>query len=178
MKLPVFVSTPKSYLQAQEDFLTEVERSLSDRGLEPVTLGRSEYDINAPLEAVRRLMNACCGLICIGLRRTYLADGTDRPHSDLGEVAKSRNDTWLSSPYCQIEPAMAYQIGLPILLWREKGVVDDGIFDRGAVGLSMPEFDLSKPPNLTDQLWKQPLDLWVDNVRSVHRKRGNAVKLW
>jgi hypothetical protein len=178
MKLPVFVSTPKSYLQVQKEFVSSLETSLLARGLEPVTLGRSEYDINAPLEAVRRLMNACCGLICIGLRRTYVAEGVDRPASDIGEVEKNRAGTWLSSAYCQIEPAMAYQIGLPILLWREKGVADDGVFDRGAVGLSMPEFDLSNPPALTDQYWSQPLDQWVDMVRSVHRNRGNAPKLW
>jgi hypothetical protein len=178
MKIPVFVSTPKSYLQAQEDFVTEVENSLSNRGLQPVTLGRSEYDINAPLVAIRRLMGGCCGLICIGLRRTHIAEGTDRPNSDIGEAATPRKGSWLSSPYCQIEPAMAYQIGLPILLWREKGVTAEGIFDRGAAGLSMPEFDLSAPPQLTDQPWSQPLDMWVDMVRSVHRNRGNAPQLW
>ena len=37
---------------------------------------------------------------------------------------------------------MAYQLGLPILIFRQKGVIDDGILERGVVGLYMPEFDL------------------------------------
>ena len=39
---------------------------------------------------------------------------------------------------------MAYQIGLPVLILRERGVVDEGILERGVLGLYMPEFDLSK----------------------------------
>lgn len=178
MKLPVFVSTPKSFLSVQEDFIVAVERHLDGCGLQPITLGRSEYDMSAPLEAIRRLMNGCCGLVCIGLRRTYISKGIDRPDSDMEEEQQSRDGTWLSSPYCQIESAMAYQIGLPILLWRERGVVADGIFDRGALGLSMPEFDLSKPPSLTEPCWSQPLAQWIDRVRAVHQNRGSAPKLW
>ena len=40
---------------------------------------------------------------------------------------------------------MAYQLGLPILILREKGVIEEGILEKGVVGLYMPEFDVEKP---------------------------------
>jgi len=178
VRLPVFVSAPKSFLRRQEAFLGQVEEHLRSKDLEPITLGRSDYDMSAPLEAIRRLMNGCCGLMCIGFRRTYILQGVDRPRSDLGEKEVSRSHVWLTSPYSQIEPAMAYQIGLPILLWREQGVLAEGLFDRGALDLDMPEFDLDKPPVLTERQWYQPLDQWIDRVRSVHRNRGIPPRLW
>lgn len=178
MQIPVFVSSPKSYLNRQECFLQEIENLLKSHDLRPMTLGRSDYDMDAPLEAIRRLMAGSCGLICIAFRRTFIARGKDRPASDKGETERLRDNTWLTSSYSQIEPAMAYQIGLPVLLWREKGVADEGVFDRGAVGLSMPVFDLDRPPNLDDSEWRQPLREWIDVVRLVHRKRGAPPRLW
>jgi hypothetical protein len=35
-------------------------------------------------------------------------------------------EKWMTSPWAHIETAMAYQIGPPILILREEGVVDDG----------------------------------------------------
>ena len=174
----VFLSAPKTFLRRQEAFLQSVERLLTEHDLSPVTLGRSDYDLNAPLEAIRRLMVSSCGLICIGFRRTYIERGADRPTSDKGESESSRDGTWLTSSYSQIEPAMAYQIGLPILLWREAGVMDEGVFDRGAMGLSMPVFDLDDPPDLSTARWRQPLREWVDLVRAVFRHRGAPPRQW
>lgn len=177
-RIPVFVSAPKSFLKRQEDFVEAVEKALTKSDLRPSTLGRSEYDLSAPLEAIRRLMNGSCGLICLGFRRTYIEKGVDRPKSDTGEIEIAKDDTWLTSPYCHIEPAMAYQIGIPVLLWREAGVIDDGVFDRGAAGLSMPHFDLEKPPNLETDKWRQPLREWIDQVRNVYRNRGLPPRQW
>lgn len=178
MKIPVFVSCPKSFLDRQETFLTQVEQYLKKCDLVPMTLGRSEYSIDAPLEAIRRLMGGSFGLVCLAFKRTLIIEGRDRPQSDIGEKEVDRSGSWLSSPYSQIEPAMAYQIGLPVLIWRETGVTPEGLLDRGAIGLSMPEFDLSKPPDLTEQKWAQPMQDWIDRVRTAHRHNGKAPQLW
>lgn len=178
MEIPVFVSCPKAYLKRQEAFLVKVEKALTEACLRPMTLGRSEYSIDAPLEAIRRLMTGSYGLIALAFRRSLVDKRVDRPQSDLGEAEVTQSETWLSSPYCQIEPAMAYQLGIPILVWREDGVVPEGLLDRGAVGLSMPAFNLDNPPSLADQRWKQPFQEWIDRVRSAHRKIGAAPQLW
>lgn len=38
---------------------------------------------------------------------------------------------------------MAYQIGLPLLILRESGILGDGVLEKGIIGLYMPEFDLA-----------------------------------
>ncbi len=178
MRVPVFLSAPKCFMKHQSDFLALVEQQLRAQNLEPRTLGRSDYDMDAPLEAIRRLMVGSCGLITLAFRRTYIEKGVDRPASDEGEVSSPRDDIWLTSPYCHIEPAMAFQLGLPLLIWREAGVLAEGILDRGAIGVSMPEFDLSKPPQMTDPQWEAPFREWVRRVGTVYRKRGEALRLW
>ncbi len=92
--------------------------------LEPRTLGVTDYDMDAPLKAIRRLMLEFNGLITVAFRRSLIVEAKIRANTDLPEIQESRmTDGWLSSPYCQIEPAMAYQLGLPVLVLREKGVI-------------------------------------------------------
>lgn len=179
MRIPIFLSTPKCYLSAQALFLDTVEQELRQAGLEPRTLGRSDYDMDAPLTAIRRLMNSSCGLITLAFRRTYIEAGSDRPRSDMGEPETKRDGTWITSAYCQIEPAMAYQIGLPVMIWRENGVAADGVLDRGAMGLSLPEFDVSQPElSLQRDEWAQPFRSWVARVHAVYERRGAPPALW
>jgi hypothetical protein len=179
VKYPVFLSCPKPFLRVQEEFLGKVEDKLRGNDLDPRTLGRSDYDMDAPLEGIRRLMVGCCGLIALTFRRTYIEKGTERPASDIGGSAESRDGCWLTSPYCHIEPAMAFQLGLPLLLWREQGVLADGILDRGAIGISMPEFDLTGGvPDLDHGSWRQPFRGWVSRVEAVYRNRGAPPRLF
>jgi hypothetical protein len=135
-KIPVSLSHPQPFLRKQEEFLNRVEGYLGDRGLAPLTLGRTDYDMDAPLKAIRRFMTESNGLIALAFRRTRIDKGMSRPETDIeGQHSRTLEGTWFTSPWTHIEPAMAYQLGLPILIFREAGVLDDGILEKGVVGL-------------------------------------------
>jgi hypothetical protein len=180
-KISVFLSYPKPCTNAQQQFIDRVCTYLDDRGIAPRTLGVTDYDMDAPLKAIRRLMLESNGLITVAFRRTYIERGIGNYRADLaGLDTYELTDAWLTSPWAHIEPAMAYQIGLPILLLREKGVVDDGILEKGVVGTYMPEFDVDDPlddyftsPEWSDLIWK-----WESQVRSVVDKKGNPPQLF
>ncbi|WP_455629538.1 hypothetical protein [Megamonas funiformis] len=76
---------------------------------------------------------------------------------------------------------MGFQLGLPILILREKDVIDDGLLEKGVLGIYMPsEIDLSKSPEEyfdKDEI-KSILDEWGSYVRSVARNKGNPPKLY
>jgi len=44
------------------------------RGLEPRTLGVTDYDMDAPLKAIRRLMLESNGLITIAFKRALITE--------------------------------------------------------------------------------------------------------
>jgi hypothetical protein len=75
---------------------------------------------------------------------------------------------------------MAYQLGLPVLIFREKGVLDDGILEKGVVGSYMPEFDLEKPiPAYFESAeWSGVIARWEGFVRAVVEKKGNPPQLF
>ena len=107
-----------------------------ERQLEPRTLGVTDYDMDAPLTAIRRLMLESNGMVTIAFRRSLIKQGIGKPGSDINEEQYDMSNAWLTSPYCQIEPAMAFQLGLPppVLILREKGVIAEGILEKVFLG--------------------------------------------
>ena len=121
------------------------------------------------------------GLITVAFRRTYVESGAARAGTDIDGVETEKIDgTWLTTPWAHIEPAMAYQLGLPILLLREKGVLADGIHERGIVGLYLPEFDLDQPQDeyFESPAWNDVIGKWGGYVRAVVNTKGNPPKLF
>lgn len=180
MRISVFLSYPKPFLQVQQQFISRITTYLEERGFAPRTLGVTDYDMDAPLTAIRRLMLESNGLITVAFRRTYLEKGITRHRVDVeGLEETSLGETWLTTPWAHIEPAMAYQLGLPILIFRERGVLADGILEKGVVGLYMPEIDLSKDVDsyFKSNEWNGVMGRWEGCVRNVVDAKGRPPSL-
>jgi hypothetical protein len=181
MPISIFLSRSQPINKEQKDFIDKLCSWLKNRGFTPRTLGVSDYSTAAPLEAIRSLMSETNGLLCIAFRRTHIATGTRIVRVGKEFESKAMNDQWLTSPWTQIEPAMAYQIGLPILILRESGVLDDGVLEKGIVGLYMPEFDLTtldEDHYLDSQEWAGVSVGWEQQVRNVVTNKGKPPKLY
>jgi hypothetical protein len=181
MKISVFLSYPKPCFGRQREFIDRVRHFLDERGFGPRTLGVTDYDMDAPLTAIRRLMLECNGLLTVAFRRTFVEKGTARLRTDIEELKETSIDgTWLTTPWAHIEPAMAYQLGLPVLILREKGVLDDGMLERGTVGLYMPEFDLDHSIDryFASNEWHGMIGRWEGYVRAVIDRKGAPPQLY
>lgn len=181
MRVPVFVSKPSPHLVAQVEFVEQFKTTLQARGFEPLTLGPgSSYDYEAPLAGIRRLLTHCCGLVSIAFRRTHAVATTKYRGADIDGVTEQLNgDLWFTSPYCQIEPAMAFQLGLPILVLREEGVSAEGVLENGVTGLYLPEFSLSADQSfLQSDAFHRLFEQWGARVQMVYKRRGEPPKLY
>jgi len=180
VKISVFLSYPKPFMKSQQKFINDISDYLHSRNIAPRTLGVTDYDMNEPLTAIRRLMLESNGLLTIAFRRAFVEKGTNKPESDLDETSAPISNQWMTSPYCQIEPAMAFQIGLPILILREQGVMAEGILEKGVAGTYLPEFNLSVPTSkyLESGEWQQIIGQWEGYVRSVIDKKGYPPRLY
>lgn len=181
MKISVFLSYPKPCFTEQTQFIEALRAYLDQRGFLPRTLGVTDYDMSAPLTAIRRLMLESNGLITVALRRTFVEKGTARHRTDIDKLTQTSIDgRWLTTPWPHIESAMAYQLGLPILILRQRGVLEDGLLEKGVVGIYMPEFDLES--SIDDYFksgeWSGVIGRWEGYVRSVVDKKGTPPDLY
>jgi len=177
MKISIFLSYPNPHLRRQQKFVERLEGYLRMRGWEPRTLSVTDY-IWMPLKAIRRLILESNGLITIAFKRALITKVRMRADADIAEMEESKiRDMWLTSPYCHIEPAMAYQLSLPILILRKKGVIQERLLEKGVVGTYMPEFSLDEESfdYLQSPEWNDLVGKWEDFVRAVVDIKGNPL---
>jgi hypothetical protein len=70
---------------------------------------------------------------------------------------------------------MAFQLGLPILLFRETGVIEDGLLEKGVVGTYMPQFDVTGPLDdyFNSPAWTDLIRKWENQVRTLVQRKGD-----
>lgn len=127
-ELDVFVSVGGTATDQQEAFVRAVEDRLRSEGLVPHTVGRNTFSADAPLKSVTELMDKCSGTVVIALERLYFPAGTER-RGGPKEVALT--DVKLPTPWNQIEAAMSYARGLPLMVIVEDGLKSEGLVGRG-----------------------------------------------
>jgi hypothetical protein len=127
-ELNVFVSVGGTATEQQETFIRAVEDRLRSEGLAPHTVGRNTFSSDAPLKAVTELLDKCSGTVVIALERTYFASGVEKRG---GPKESSLSDIKLPTPWNQIEAAMAYSRGHPLMVIVESGLRSEGLLERG-----------------------------------------------
>jgi hypothetical protein len=124
----VFVSVGGTATEQQESFIRAVEDRLRSEGLIPHTVGRNTFSSDAPLKAVTDLLDKCCGTVVIALERMYFASGVEKRG---GPKESALSDIRLPTPWNQIEAAMAYSRGHPLMVVVEAGLKSEGLLERG-----------------------------------------------
>lgn len=123
----VFLSVGSSGSEKQEEFVCAIQERLRAEGLEPRTLGRTDWDSAAPLRPVVNLLGECSGAVIVALERTYFPQGTERRGSDR-ETPLS--ETCLPTAWNQIEAALAWSMDLPLLVICEHGLKSEGLLEN------------------------------------------------
>ncbi len=124
----VFLSVGGTATEQQEEFIRAVEDRLRSEGLVPHTVGRNTFSSDAPLKTVSDLLDKCSGTVVIALERSYFASGMEK-RGGPKEVALTA--VKLPTPWNQIEAAMSYARGLPLMVIVEAGLKSEGLLERG-----------------------------------------------
>ncbi|WP_017209868.1 hypothetical protein [Clostridium beijerinckii] len=161
-RVPVFLSHPSRLNSIQQEFVDAIISKIRDALLFPRTLPVTEQYPETPLTNIRRMMLSSYGFISLNLnqRQVYIIQ------NNLGQP---QNQFALEgSPFAQIEPAMAYQYGLPILLIREAGVEQSGIWSFGIGPFLILEWDPTRPLEdfFTSNAWLEIFQNWISQVRN------------
>ncbi|MHC1684386.1 MAG: hypothetical protein AB6733_15740 [Clostridiaceae bacterium] len=161
-RIPIFLSHPSRLNPTQQEFVDAIIRQVRKALLFPRTLPVSEQYPETPLTNIRRMMLSSYGFIALNLKQR-LVNVTE---NNLGE--KQSLTVWEGSPFAQIEPAMAYQFGLPMLLIRETGVEQSGIWSFGIGPFLILEWNPAEPFEkfFTSNAWRAIFETWACQARN------------
>ncbi len=119
-------------------------------------------------------MNTCDGAVIIAFERTMIENGMDLRGSD---NPLSLQNVRLTTPWNQIEAALAYAKRLPLLVICENGLRQEGLLEAN-YDWYVQEMNLD-PAHLRTKEFNGRLSNWSEEVRAyAHRRtRGNPALL-
>lgn len=126
MKPRVYISVGSAATPEQRQASDTIFRSLETTGLSPRQMERNEWTAEQPLRGIRRVIEQCHGIVVIAFERYRFQAGTER-QKDGG--TKQLTDVCMTTVWNQIEAAMGYTNGLPLLVIAENGLLDDGLLE-------------------------------------------------
>jgi hypothetical protein len=174
MRLQVFVSSPTKLSPEQDDVRSTILGILDDEGLAPRTLGLSDSSGGAvPLAQICVIANHCVGGVILGFEQMHVTAGTlkRRARNDQYVDVSKRVEHPLRFPtaWNQIETAILFALGKPLLIMCDDGI-DDGVFFSGAAGKRI----YTLPANgqeMTDQEqgFRQVIKDWRSDVAKTYK---------
>jgi len=163
----VFVSKPSALADYQQNFWEKLKARLEARGINPRTVGATDYPSNAPVGKVKEVMNECHGAIILGLKQIRIMEGAAKEGTDKQEPLA---EYLLPTAWNHIESGMAFALGLPILIVKEAGI-SGGLFEKGASEKYIHEVTLPGDEWLDSKGFLQPLNNFVGDV-SIHKDQS------
>jgi hypothetical protein len=143
MAIDVFMSVGRTSTPKQEAFVAAIEQYLRDNGLNPRCVGRTDFSSLQPLKFIEQLMGQCSGTIIIAFERVHIADGFDKRGSSNQKQITKQN---VATVWNQIEAAIAYILGHPLMVIVENGLRSEGLLETGydwyMQGMDMQASDL------------------------------------
>jgi hypothetical protein len=128
MSINVFLSVGRTSTAVQEQFVTALEEHLIANDLSHQTVGRTVYTIKPPLQSITECMRDCNGAIILAFERIYVQNGFEKRGGEEESVLTAAK---ISTVWNQIEAAIAYMLGLPLLVLVEHGVKQEGLLEKG-----------------------------------------------
>jgi hypothetical protein len=168
-QIPVFLSHPTSVTMnnLQISFLIRLMSELKKVLLFPRTLPNTEQYPESTMTSIRRMVNSSFGMITLNLARRKVqvieTNGATVYNNDIGR------QFWTGSVFSFIEPAMAYQRGLPELFITEASVSEQDVNQQGGIfPFRVLIWDSSKGIDYFFESveWKEMLQNWAAEVRS------------
>jgi hypothetical protein len=127
MAIDVYLSAGRPANQEQEDFLQAVERFLKQHDLNPLTPGRSHLANKQPLKAVEQCMRTCKGIVVVAYERLYAPLAIERRG---GPDKQEHPDAIVPTVWNQVEGAIGYTLGLPVLIIAQKGLRSEALLEN------------------------------------------------
>jgi hypothetical protein len=165
MAIDVFVSVGKPGTEKQARFTDSIENLLKLGGMEPKHGGRSSV---APLKKINESIGPCSGAVIIAFERLYAKKALELRG---GDKEKSHDPYKIPTVWNQIEAAMAYSAGFPLLIVAETGLAKEGVLEQYDWTVQWIDIDEAE---IDDPEFQEIFKDWSERVRRFDTSKDSA----
>ncbi|MEX0289592.1 MAG: hypothetical protein AB3N14_10830 [Flavobacteriaceae bacterium] len=121
-QIKVFFSVASPHNEDQQNYINRLKEYFIENGIQLQTL--TEWEDNDPLIPILKELKDSCGCLVLALERYYIQEGTAKRGSDQeSSLAKEA----FTSPWLQIEAALARSLDLPLIILKDKALTNEGL---------------------------------------------------
>jgi hypothetical protein len=164
----VFISMGAPYREPQIKFRDALMDLLRDCDVVPRVINKTDYPTGNALLDISRVLRECDGAIIVAHERTFLESGLEKRETKLSAVR-------YSTPWNQIEAAMAFVLGMPILVLVELGIKEEGLLEE-KYDWYIERLEIS-PKSLSDKDVHARILAWCRKVQSGKRNRFARLRI-
>lgn len=158
----VFVSVQRQRDPRQEAFLTGIQQLLRRHRLGWVILDRHADDTPPdPLPHIRDVIASCQGALVIAFERWRSNATVEYPGAPYAIAHGARR---LPTVWNQIEAAMAFQAGLPLLVLAQSGVHQQGMTSPRRAAIQVASFTLDTAYQQPDHATCATVEAWCRDL--------------
>ena len=143
----------------QSHFVLAVEKMLKEYHLHPRTVGRTDFTTEKPLKKILNVMKNCSGTIVIAFERFHYDGGIELRG---GTEESTLTDVSLPTVWNQVEAAMAYALGHPLLAIAESHLRTEGLLEDG-YDWFISHVELT-PASLNSAEFNATFEKWIKNI--------------
>lgn len=145
--IQIFLSRPNPFTREQEYFLKLLEQNINRVKMKNITLEAKEYNPHESLTCLLEMIKRCYGMVIVAFGQYYIEIGTSKKGAIINQnfyesYENLLEQLWVTSPFCQIEGAIAFGNGLPILILEQYNVKIEGILKEGEHAIHAPKFSV------------------------------------
>lgn len=163
LKIPVFVSCPTVLSKSQSASRRLIIKELEELGLEPRSLGRSDYPTDLPLREVLLIAKHCAGGLILGFEQFQANAGTWKRGTK--EERKVNVSVSFPTPWNQLEAGILFSLKLPTIVFREESI-SGGVFDAGVTDVFVHKMPASSISTIERQALREVILKWQGLVRA------------
>jgi len=166
--IDVFFSVGRTITPAQHEFVAAIEGLLVSNGFLPRTVGRTDFARQKPLQLIADVMQECSGTLVVALERLRIHQGVELCGNP---TVENLSGISLPTVWTQIEAAMAYTLGHPLLAIVESGLRNEGLLEEG-YDWTVKWVDLD-PQSLNGDEFSTVLGHWKNRVLAYHARQNS-----
>ncbi|MBK9962727.1 MAG: hypothetical protein IPP06_15815 [Saprospiraceae bacterium] len=163
-KIKVFFSVASPYNNKQQIYINELVKYFHSNGINLETL--KEWNDNDPIMPILKELKKSNGCFVLALERYFVSEGSEKRGSEQESLLK---DMSFTSPWLHIEAAIARSLDLPLIIFKDKSLRNEGLIHNDKQEWGIVRIDESNMQEIFEYPVKNFILNWINQVK-MHSK--------
>lgn len=168
-EIKVFFSVGSPHNDKQQAYINKLVEYFQSNGIKLETL--KEWNDNDPILPIIKELRESSGCFVLALERYFVNQGSEKRGSEQESEIKNKSYT---SPWLHIEAAIARSLDLPLIIFKDKMLSNEGLIHDDKQEWGIVRIDESDMNELFKYPVKNFILNWINQVRRYNQnKNGN-----